>query len=105
LNHDTTVKDPFAGFLEERFVQNYKNNVLILDQFMNFSKMELSLLTKRELMQFPTNQINMKLSMIPFIIFSLLFLAALLRCPCAIGQKHLELVMVVKGHYGLVYSF
>jgi hypothetical protein len=34
--------------------QNYKNSVLILDQFMNFSKMEFSLLTKRELIQFPT---------------------------------------------------
>jgi hypothetical protein len=35
----------------------------------------------------------------------LLFLAALLRCPYAIEQKHLELVMVVKGHYELGYSF
>jgi hypothetical protein len=31
--------------------------------------------------------------------------SALLRCPYAIEQKHLELVMGVKGHYELGYSF
>jgi hypothetical protein len=53
--------------------------------------------------EMPLPRMNLLLKV--YIDILLLFLAALLRCPCAIGQKHLELVMVVKGHYGLVYSF